>query len=243
MAIAHVQSRGNYADNATSISLAFTGNVTAGNLLIIMADKYSPSNDAFAAADCTKSAGTATIGTITLDVSQNVNASGSDYMANGIWSVPVTGSGSCTIQVAGGVAGSYWIIGIVEVSGADTGASRLEDSSTGTANSSAVSSGDGTSAGGAIFVGIHGVYTGSTRTITPDAAFSAIYEQEDVAHNIGAAEYRIVTTGTTDSASWSLDSGHLWMAAVVVYKESGAAVTYAPPPARQVRMPDAILAR
>lgn len=237
-----VQGTGGYADSATSVSQAFTGNVTAGNVLMIAASKYSPSNDAFSAGDCTKSSGTATLGTITLDVSQNVNASGSDYMVNGLWTAVVTGSGSCTMQVGGGVAGSYWIIGVLEFSSADTGASRLEASNSGTATSNAVSSGNGTSAAGAIFVGVHGIYTGSSVTITPDAAFTALYEQESNAHNIGAIEYRIVTTGTTDAATWSLDAGYQWMAALGVYKESsGAAATSAP--VFGPRIPPALLAR
>lgn len=245
MSIARIagQAAGAVADSATSVSKAYAGNVTSGNLLIIVGVKYSPSNDTFAAGDCTKSAGTATVGTITLDKVNNYNYSGSEYVTVGIWSVPVTGTGSCTMQVGGGVAGSYWIIGIEEVSGADTGASRVEGTNSNQNTSGAPDTGTVASAGGALFVGGLGTVTSGATTHTADGAFTLIYEQEDgSAHMTGSVIDMIVTTGTTDSASWTAPSGPQWAAALAVYKEaSGAAATSLP--LFPARMPAAILAR
>ena len=45
---------------------------TLRNLVVVVAICYNPSADALTAADCTKSAGTATIGTVTLEDGQQV---------------------------------------------------------------------------------------------------------------------------------------------------------------------------
>src|SRR5688572_25975197 len=105
MAIAHVQSGGNFANNTTAVTRSI-GTVTAGSLIVVGGKKFSPSTDAFVAGDCTKSAGTATIDTVTLDRGHNLDmAGGSGWGSAALWSAIVTGSGTLTMQVGGALAG------------------------------------------------------------------------------------------------------------------------------------------
>lgn len=224
------QAGGTTTDSASATTRAFPSNVTAGNMIVVVACKDA-AGSAFVAGDCTKSAGTATIGTISLDKELRIDLGGAsgDEVAVGIWSCLVTGSGSCTMRV-GGASGTYWVLGTMEFS-SDVGfdASRLEASSSGsstTDNVLAASSGNGTSAGKAVFVGVMVSNGSATVTITPDAAFTQVYEEQNGSlHLMGSVIRQIVAAGTTDAAEWTLtESGQRgYAAALAVYKEVGAA--------------------
>lgn len=219
MAISRVQFGGTQAADTSSISIATGSNVTAGNLLIIYGMKYSPSDaDVFVVGDLTKTAGTATLGTITLDV-DDFSDNGTDGVMAAVYSVPITGSGSLTLQITSD-SGSYLAIAYEEVSGADTSGTRLEATNEATGNSGSPDSGNCTSAGGAIFCGCAATYAIASHTWTQDGAFTQIYEQETIDHVTAAAASRIVTTGTTDSASWTISTGYNWTAVCAVYKEA-----------------------
>lgn len=214
-------------DNATSATKAFASNVTSGNLILIGCSRYAAGgNTAFVAADCTKSAGTATIGTVTLDKQSNV-ASANPTQA-GVWSVPVTGSGSLTIAVAG-PAGSYFTMAIGEYSGTDVSGSRIDgtpSSNTATTGTNPVTSGTTTSTGDALFFGVAATdYADNTYTPTPGNSFTNIgVEGDGSAHQTGIIARRIVTGAATTGLSESLaGSGTLngWAAVVVAYKVAG----------------------
>lgn len=223
MTITHVQSTGTFADNVTSVALAYGSNITTADLLKIGVSAYKPSNDAFVVGDISKSAGTATLDSFTLDRGHNQNPAGSDYNNVAIYSALVTGTGSCTITVGGAPAGSYFLIAVAEFSTSLTwDATRLEAVNSADSSSGAPDSGNVTSADDALFFGALGVYTGSATTVTPDGAFTEIYESQSAAHQIGSFIYRIVTTGTTDAASWTAPTVDDWAAAVTVDKEAAA---------------------
>lgn len=226
MAIARVASQiaGAVADNTTSVSRAYPGNVTSGNLLVIGVTKYSPSNDAFVAGDISKSAGTATVGTFTLDASVNYNYSAGDYVAAAVYSAPVTGSGSCTIQVAGAVANSYLFIGVQEYSGADVTGTRVAGASTGQAATGAPTTGTVVSGGAGAFVGALGTVTSGATTHTVGADYTQIAEEENGAsHMTGSIEDRLVAVDTTDAADWTAPTTVPYACCVACYKEAAAA--------------------
>lgn len=219
MAISRVQFGGTQAADTSSISIATGSNVTAGNLLVVYGMKYSPSDtDILVIGDLTKTAGTATLGTITLDVDHFYDH-GTDGVMAAVYSVPITGSGSLTLQITSD-SGSYLAIAYEEVSGADTSGTRLEATNEATGNSVSPDSGNCTAAGGAIFCGCAATYAIAGHTWTQDGAFTQIYEQETIDHVTAAAASRIVTTGTTDSASWTISTGYNWVAVCAVYKEA-----------------------
>lgn len=213
-------------DSASAVSRAFGSNVAAGNLIVVLCFK-DIGGSAFVAGDCTKSAGTATVGTITLDKELRFDlGGGSDQVAVGAWSCLVTGAGSCTMQVSS-AAGTYFGLGTGEYN-ATLGwdASRLEATNTGssaTDNWTAGDTGNGTSAGGALFMGVLASNGSSSKVLTPDASFTQIFEQEDASlHIVGSTQRRIVSSGTTDAANWTLEAGSGWRgyaAALAVYKE------------------------
>lgn len=222
--IASVQNASTFADNTTSISLATSGNVTNGNLLVIYAMKYSTSDtDVFQIGDISKIAGTATLGTFTLDVEHNYDA-GADGMFSAIYSVPITGTGSCTIQIAGASSGSYLLLVLQELSGADVSGTRVVGTNEATGANSPIDSGSVASGAGGIFCGAGATYSIAGHTFTPDGAFTELYEQETIDHATGSAIYRIVSSNTTDSASWTIGTNYNWVSTLVVYKESAAVV-------------------
>ena len=111
---------GNYIGNDTAAITASTPiDVTNGNSLIICCASYSHDP---AVADLSKSAGSCSIGTIVRDKL----VSGSVSVA--IFRVPITGSGSCTIQFNPGTA--YKGMSIAEFSGLDANPVGVTNSTT-----------------------------------------------------------------------------------------------------------------
>lgn len=220
--------------SGTSVSVAFPSNVAVGSLISVVGWRYEPSADAYIAGDCTKSAGTATIGTVTLDAQLDQVDGGGGRATVGIWSAIVTGAGSLTMQVAGGSAGGFPCIAINEFSG-NWDSTRVESTNTnGTSatNTTPAHSNNATSAGAALFIGGLSLgNSGGSMTITPDAAFTQTYENEaGGTSQAGSSIYRIVTGGTTDRAEWTVPTSgnNGWGCAVVAYKEGGPTITSQP---------------
>jgi len=216
-----VQAEALVKSTATSATKAFTANVTAGNLVVIACYAFKSTTDAFVAGDITKSAGTATIGTVQLDKTQVGVAA--TVISAAIWSVPVTASGSLTLQVGGFPGTQDWGFVIFELSGVDTSSGRAVSTNGGDGNSNGnVTSGNVTTTGGGFLVGAMADDSGGAVTITEDGAWTNRGEEENGAlFCIGAVASRTVTTGTTDDASWTLGAGWgPWVAAAVAYKDA-----------------------
>jgi len=109
MAIARVQVTGNSANSSTTVVKAFVSNVTAGNTIIV---GVSSNVNCPLASGVTKSGGTATIGTVTRDIYAAVSGSSPSCA---IYSIPITGTGSCTITVT--LSSGYHVLAIAEYSG------------------------------------------------------------------------------------------------------------------------------
>ena len=145
--------------------------------------------------------------------------------------MPATGTGSCTITIGGALSGSYLLIALEEVSGADVSATRLDGAISASAGTGAPDTGNVASTAGALFFGALGTGTNSATTHTIDAAYTQIYESEDGANNMtGSFGDRIVTGSTTDAASWTAPTTIDWVASLAVYKESAVAEAAAFPP-------------
>lgn len=231
MTIARVGGQGGgVTGSGATISRAFPSNVAAGSLISVVAWKYSPAATAYSAGNCTQSAGTATLGAITLDRQVALAYDGgTDYLHVAVWSAIVATPGSLTMQVAGN-AGDFSCLASDEFSGV-WDAARLEASNGGsnaTDGQTAASSGNASAVGAALFIGGLSVgNSGGTIAVTPDAAFTTIFENEAGATTqVGSAVFQIAGAGLTDAAEWTIgSSGNLgWGAVVAVYKEAG------PPP-------------
>lgn len=216
------QSGGAAAPNTTSVSKAFAGNVTTGDLVVVQAAKYTPSSDPFVVGDCTKSAGTATLGAISMDRQRAFTNAATNIYSVATFSAIVTGTGSCTMQVAGAVAGSYLIMSVQELGGS-WDASRLVTGSDATGDlptPGAPDSGSVASGSAAIFMASLATDSAVSITHTIDAAYTLNYEQEDgVNQQTGAFGDEIVSSNTTDSGSWTAPTTKAWVCMVVVYKE------------------------
>jgi len=219
---------GNFANSATAVTRNM-GSVTAGQLVVVAGGKYSPSLDAFVAGDCTQSAGTATLGAFTLDRTNGGDAgAGSAFNHTAIWSAIVTGSGTCTVQVGGAVAGSFLICGAEAFNGT-WNSTRVEAvngqllTTDGTASST---TGNVTSAGAALMFAAIDLDNTAATTITPDGAFTTVYENETGTDNNGSVVYRLVSSGTTDAGDWTHGTTHNGTSCcIVAYRE----VPLAPP--------------
>lgn len=214
------QATGVIGDNVTSVSKAYPNEVTSGNLLVISAFKTTSIGEhAFVAADVTKTAGTATIGTVSMDVQLTWQYGYYDDVA--IFSIPVTGTGTLTLTVT--IPAAYIVVGMQEYTGIDVTASRLANSSTGTNTTGAPTTGSVASGMAAVFVGAVVTESSGLTTHTQDAAYTLIYESEDAgSHATGNICDQIVAVDTTDAASWTAPTTRAWGAVLAIYKQAAA---------------------
>lgn len=212
------------ASPGTSVSRAFGSNVAVGSLVVWGVVKYNSATDPVQVSDCSKSAGTATIGSITLDRAAEINGVEA-FVTIGVCSAIVTGAGSLTLAVGGALANSFLVLFSDEYTGSFD-SSRVEQTNAGSdpANgTTAASSGNVTTAGAGMIWGLLGIDTGANpATMTQDAAFTEIAtETNGNANMVGEAIRRIVSTGTIDSADWTINSNNSsWVALAIAYKEA-----------------------
>lgn len=204
----------------TQVSYALPQNVNAGDLIVVCGQFYDTGFLTPAASDLTKASGTATIGTPTLDLSDERSTSG--VCGFGIWSVIVTGGGSLTLTLAPG--GTYVTMEVGVFTG-NWGTQRVEASNKGYSTADGETShpsGNASSAGAALFIGTLAIDKNSTDTITQDGAFTLIAEEETgTTYQVGGASYRIVSGATTDSSDYtSTGNNGGWLSGLVVYRES-----------------------
>lgn len=204
-----------------TIDLAYSGNVTNGNLLVValwgfLASAHGP----LTAGMCTQLSGTATTATVTLDEKAD-RTDGANSNLVGLWSVPVTGGGSCTmrVQITGG---SFLCLAVAEVSGVDVSGTRVNATATTAAGTNVnIASGNVATGGAGIIFGVCSPGNPyGTITLTEDGAFTKIAEQEDDSQHNGSLIYRTVSTNTTDSADWTAGTSCSWEAIAVAYKSS-----------------------
>ncbi len=226
-------------DAATSV-VRSVGTVTSGRRVRVGVWYWSEAgDDPLSASDLTKTAGTATIGTITLDRQAGGDVGGSIHLRTAVFSVPITGNGTLTLTLAGLTSGSYGGIGTEEFA-ASGGWNDTPEATNGqftaTGSLTTYNSGNATSAGGALFFGALCWNTGAAAGLALSNAppwVSVGIESDASSHEPGAVGYRIATTGVTDAATWTGSmTGDAFAGAaacVVVYKEAAASnVTVTP---------------
>jgi hypothetical protein len=219
-------SAGNSAASGSSINDSLTG-VTAGNYLVVFAWIASGSGHTFLTSELTKSAGTATIGAVSIAGQHSYDPTGGGQTADEvIFIVPITGSGDLTLHLApGSTAGLE--IGMEEV---DFGSDPVvEDSDTYEDNnpgSTYDTTPDVTAAGDAYFAAVMACGTSNNGTITQDSPWVVVHEQETGSTYItGSAIRQVESGGLTDGAGWTItfsggNFGSLGL--VVVLKQSAA---------------------
>lgn len=213
-------------DSNTVAGHTLPGSVSVGRMVVVLCAMWNNGSafGPFTSASCTKTGGTSTIGTITLAAEEQRATGGAFEVHVGIWTALVTGAGTCTMQVGTFPAGSFSWIALMEAE-ATLGwdANRVEATAVNSGNSAAPSSGNAAGSGQALFVGGLATDLSALTSITPDGAFTTIFESEDgTAHQTGSSIYRIANA-TTDAADWTIGSADDWAAALAVFRESSAA--------------------
>ncbi len=212
----------------TSLAYTFPNPLTLNSLVVLGAAFGGAVADTLDAGDLTQTAGTATLGPITQHLVTAPVVDGATSVEHiSIWSAIVTGAGTCTLTVGGRPSGRSGIIGADEFAGNWTDA-RLNSSNSNfstadgatTANSGAV-----TSPAAALMFAVGGSYNPNNAVWTDDASFTNVYNNGGpYPQGDGSVNFRIVSTGTTDTSNWTKtgsDSG--WAAGIGVFVEGGAA--------------------
>jgi hypothetical protein len=233
--VAHVvgQSTGTFVSGATAVSDAFPGNITNGNLITVIAWAYNNTGvHTFIAGDCSKTAGTATIGSISLDKQIAYDTGGGEYLNVGIWSAIVTGTGSATMQISNQPSDAT-----IDITLAEFSTSTTWDSGRATASNSAHNTGTNIDSGSASSTGV-GLFIGgmnfngpsSGLTFTTNNSFTDIVKSDGSGGDQpGGSAYRIVTTTTTTSLDYTATNSGDSLAAVVVYTPTGGATMFVNP--------------
>lgn len=233
MTIARIsgQAGGNTARAASSVSDTYGVNVTAGSLLTIICvrQNYPTTTDAaIVVGDLTKTAGTATIGAISLDRQAREVLSGSD--ANiAVFSCIVLTTGSATFTLAGNVAGEMFAsIGLEEHTGS-WGASRVVGTNHATGATGAPSTDFVTTTASSLLIA--GVVTSSPnfQTHTQDSPWLLTIEEEDGSTTLTCSLVSYVApSATTIEATWSAPTTVPGSTIIVAYQEAAPASSSSP---------------
>lgn len=200
-AAAHVQSISLAGDGSamTDLSLAFAGNVTDGNMIVVSAG----CNQGYCDGDVI------TDGVNTYTDVNDVSCTNNDRVA--LARAVNTGTGARTVTVTPSSADFIWIA-LGEFSGIN--ATPADGTSCG---DNVLSTGSiATTAPGLLWAVLA---TGPSGGITPDASFTEIFNDGSYANNDGSAVYRITTASGSYSSVWTTGSFPV-LAVMIALKES-----------------------
>lgn len=208
-AISEVQKRSTTVSTFNSTTLAYTSNVTSGNLLIIVGNNWRSGGASIAVSD--------TLGT-SYTVKQNAFTNNTTFIIYGI--APSSGANTITLDPTS--SGNYAAFTIVEYSGVDTVTPLDVDGSTSTGTSTSASDSLTTTTADALIIGVMGFTTATTITLTPGGSYIQLGEYEDnnaiVAYN---AVSRIATSATSYTVDWTMGSSDTWYAQTAAFKAAG----------------------
>lgn len=185
--------------------------VTAGNTVIVGVALAKPgAMNNFAPGQLTKSAGTATIGTIALDSSKN---QGAGDIQCAVYRVPITGSGTLTLQYANGVV-AFILMGAAEFSGLNAAPVGTSDSTSGNAQPES-SNAIATSALGMIF---YIATEDSTLNWARTWSDTLVYNQQNgTTRFTGLVQFKLVNTSPNTLTSTVEAAGINWITASQAY--------------------------
>jgi len=213
MSIAKVQSTSKTAANVTSTTLAYTANVTAGNLLVAFWACFSPSSGVGHV-----QAPTDTKGNTWTQVTAISNAD-SETSCQMFYAI-ANGSGADTLTfTVSGAASGFLFCAIAEFSGI-VAASPLDKTAAGTGSGTAVSSGSTAALAQADELVLGGMcWSGTSTTATETGGATLIAESEDNATvQAGSFTFKVVAATTAVSATWTIGATQAWAAHVGTFK-------------------------
>lgn len=202
--------------------------VTSGQMITVIGVIIDTATFTPSAGDVAYDAGSATIGTPTLDKFLVLDTGDAPYFLGiGFWSVLVTGTGSLSVRLTP-TGGSAACANHLSIWDGNWDSTRVEHAptiaSSATNDQTTHSSGSATSAGAALFLGGLALLQTANKAITQDGSFTLLTEYENgTTTACGGASYRIVGSGTTDTSDYTSAAGtsYGWASGLVVYKEVG----------------------
>lgn len=200
------------AANVDSTTQAFPGNVTAGNLLVVVGNNFHTGGSTVAISD--------SLGTSYTVMESNPYTDHASYIAYGI--APSSGANTVTINPT--TTGNYIGVCQDEFSGVDTG-SPLDVNggvSTGTSTTAADSITTGTA--NALIIGVMGHRDpAGVVALTPGGSYTEIGEQQDASNQEAYnAVFRIATTAQAYTVDWTIGSSQPWFVRTASFKEATA---------------------
>lgn len=212
MAITLVQNRTSESSSYSSTTLAFTSNVTSGNLLTCTGAVWNgASTTSIVVTDTVGTTYTVYLGAATGGVPNK------PWIAYGI----AAGSGANTVTIDPDVAGAYSSQTIAEWS--DIDATPLDvNGGNSTGSSTTPSDGITTSATDTVVIGV--MTHGGSATIAPDTGggWTQLGEIESSANCPSATEYQIFSSAGAKTASWTLGGSLSWCAMTASFKQAAA---------------------
>jgi len=199
------------ATTTGSQSLAFTSNVTAGNVLIAVGYTYGSGIDLNAISDSRGNAWT-----------RNVYG-GNNGSFSGIWSCVAKDSGICTVTCGG--TGNYHSIGLLEVSGLDT-SSLVDNTNSGSTTGTSITASITTTTPNTLLVGAM-QEPGGGLTITSNN--NEIGKQQNGNYMVSAAEYSIVSAAGANSLTWGINTSTQLFWCIAAYEAASSNAQSLPP--------------
>ncbi|MBP7735967.1 MAG: hypothetical protein KA369_08345 [Spirochaetes bacterium] len=194
----------------STTALAFGSAVTAGNLIVVVLQRWREASGTLAAATISDGAGN----TWYKDA-ESINTR--DGVT--IWHCYANSSVAMSITAAFSDS-AYWCISAYEVSGIAAGLTAgASGNNTGSGSSTSPSAGAVSPSGTCFYIG--GVEFDAAVTCTEASGWTLGGEDESWTYAAGAVEYR--TGSGSQTASWTLGTSSKWAAAVVAYAEAASA--------------------
>jgi uncharacterized protein (DUF2237 family) len=218
MAIGEVASRRarTFGNAVNSQTLAYPGDVTAGNLLVCGGFTFAAGPPTISVTD--------TRGTSYTVLSFNPNSSETGWIAYGI----APSSGANTVTVNPSTASDFLSFSIDEFSGVDPTTPLSVDGGNATGASGIPIHSITTVTVNELIIGCMG-YDGATTTIAPAGACTEIGEHEDnTSDEAHALVFRIVGAPDTYQVNWTLGATRTWQIMAASFREAVVAGTAQP---------------
>lgn len=196
--------------NCDTLAVAYPGNVTAGNLLVVGGNTYDTAGTT--GHTVTDSVGTSyTVFNCSPLTATLPNAT--PFIAVGI--APSSGANTVTVNPTIDTSANQINFGVGEFSG--TASSSIVDVDGGSSTGTSTSPSDGitTVTANALIIGLVGFQTSAA--VTPSGSYTEIVEDQGSINGYNLA-YRLATTATAYTADWTLGSSQQWTACTVAIK-------------------------
>lgn len=216
MAIALVsgQNAERVVTGVNNTTLAYPGNVTSGNLLVVWMAAFEGGGADIQTPTDTR---TSTYTAIDLQVEPVVGA-----VMRGYWAIaPSSGANTVTFDLGGTATGDI-TVSVAEFSGVH--ATPFVDGQNAGGTGTAVSTGDVTPTEDNCLLVAAVTHSGLNTTFTEEAGWTLLQEHEGGSADMPlATQYKVQTTATTEDADWTLGASRTWATQIGVWKSSGGA--------------------